>query len=140
MIEYGLLSWVGSVKSMMRELRLLGGLCVVCTFVALSFSQSGNDSSAPGQTPFSGVDCNDPFQASSPECMSQSQGSAASRTGSYATAPESVPQLKSLPDTNQSQFPPGATPPNPPQGAKHAVVPETEFEQMVADSAGRPLP
>ncbi len=126
---------------MMRELRLLGVLFVVCTFVALSFSQSGNDSSAPGQTPFSGVDCNDPFQASSPECMSQSQGSAASRTGSYATAPESVPQLKSPPDTSQSQFPPGATPPNPSQiaGAKHQVVPETEFEQMVADSAGRPL-
>lgn len=125
---------------MMRELRLLGVLFVVCTFAALSFSQTGNDSSAPGQTPYGGVDCNDPFQGSSPECMSQSQGSAASRTGSYATAPESVPQLKSLPDTNQSQFPPGATPPNPPQGAKHAVVPETEFEQMVADSAGRPLP
>jgi protein involved in polysaccharide export with SLBB domain len=131
----------GCVKSMIRELRLLGVLFVVCTFVALSFSQT-NDSSAPGQTPFSGVDCNDPFQASSPECMSQSQGSAASRTGSYATAPESVPQLKSPPDTNQSQFPPGATAPNPSQnaGAKHQVVPETEFEQMVADSAGRPLP
>jgi protein involved in polysaccharide export with SLBB domain len=132
----------GCAKSMMRELRLLGVLFVVCTFVALSFSQGANDSSAPGQTPFSGVDCNDPFQASSPECMSQSPGSAASRTGSYATAPESVPQLKSPPDTNQSQFPPGATPPNPSQiaGARHQVVPETEFEQMVADSAGRPLP
>jgi protein involved in polysaccharide export with SLBB domain len=127
---------------MMRELRLLGVLFVVCTFVTLSFSQSGNDSSAPGQTLYGGVDCNDPFQASSPECVSQGQGSAASRSGSYPTAPESVPQLKSPPDTNQSQFPPGATPPNPSQiaGAKHQVVPETEFEQMVADSAGRPLP
>jgi protein involved in polysaccharide export with SLBB domain len=53
-----------------------------------------------------------------------------------------VPQLRSPYDTNQYQYPPGVNPPNPSQNAKPKtpVFPQTEFEQMVADSAGRPLP
>ena len=56
-------------------------------------------------------------------------------------SPPRVPQLKA-PDVNQAQFPPGTNPPNPSQiaRAKGQKFPETEFEQMVADSAGRPLP
>jgi protein involved in polysaccharide export with SLBB domain len=52
-----------------------------------------------------------------------------------------VPQLKSPYDVNQNQFPPGTNPPNPSETAKpKSLFPQTEFEQMVADSAGRPLP
>ena len=56
-------------------------------------------------------------------------------------SPPRVPQLKA-PDVNQAQFPPGTNPPNPSQiaRAKGQKFPETEFEQMVADSAGHPLP
>jgi protein involved in polysaccharide export with SLBB domain len=50
-----------------------------------------------------------------------------------------MPQLRSPLDTNQ---PPPTIPPNPSQvqRPKSTVWPETEFEQMVADSVGRPLP
>lgn len=53
-----------------------------------------------------------------------------------------VPQLTSPYDTNQYQYPQGIHPLNPAQVAtpKNPSFPQTEFEQMVADSAGRALP
>jgi protein involved in polysaccharide export with SLBB domain len=53
-----------------------------------------------------------------------------------------VPQLAAPYDVNQNQYPPGSNPPNPSQIAKPSSpsFPETEFQQMVADSAGRVLP
>jgi protein involved in polysaccharide export with SLBB domain len=53
-----------------------------------------------------------------------------------------TPVLTSPGGLNQDQFTPSAPPPNPSQTAHPQVPirPETEFEQMVADSVGRPLP
>ena len=56
------------------------------------------------------------------------------------TLASELPQLKSPTEANQNQFPPGTNPPQPFRAcpAKRQALPETEFEQMVADSAGRP--
>jgi protein involved in polysaccharide export with SLBB domain len=127
---------------MMREFRLLGLFVVIA--VGASFSQSINDTSSQGGTSSSvGVDCSDPFQASNPECMTlQGQTPTGSRTSGSSPSIESVPQLRAPVDVNQSQFPPGTNPPNPSETTrlKGQAFPQTEFEQMVADSAGRPLP
>lgn len=126
---------------MMRELRLLG--LVVSVAAAVCFSQSVNPS--PGQSgsgPNIRVDCNDPLQAASPDCNAlQSQGIGAAPTGGYTLTPQGVPQLRSQYEVNQVQ-PPGAIPLNPSQLPRKNTPtwPQTEFEQMVADSAGRPLP
>lgn len=73
----------------------------------------------------------------------QNQNPTGVRPGTYpAAGSEGIPQLRSPFDINQSQYPLGITPLNPSQIARptQPVVPQTEFEQMVADSAGRPLP
>jgi protein involved in polysaccharide export with SLBB domain len=122
---------------MIREIRLLGFFLSVLAVPC--FSQSSADQS--GVSPNIALDCSDPFQASSPECSAlQNQTSGFSRPS--VSAPVGVPQLRAPNDTNQDQYPPGTNPPNPSQIAKPATpaFPQTEFEQMVADSAGRPLP
>jgi protein involved in polysaccharide export with SLBB domain len=126
-------------ESMIRKLRLFGFFFLIAA--GACFPQSVNDSSHPGGD--TGVNCSDPFQASSPECMGlQGQIASSARTSGSAPSIESVPQLRSPSDANQSQYPPGVSSPNPSQIArsKAQALPETEFEQMVADSAGRPLP
>jgi len=126
---------------MMREFRLLG--CLVLILAVPSLSQSNNTSvGQSGVSPNIGVDCSDPFQASSPECLTlQNQTSGASRPSVSVAPGEGVPQLKAPYDVNQYQYPAGTNPPNPSQIAKPgAPFPQTEFQQMVADSAGRPLP
>jgi protein involved in polysaccharide export with SLBB domain len=86
------------------------------------------------------VDCSDLSQAQSSECVAQAQRSGNIPRG-YASPSERAPQLKTpeSPNTgsnvqhtpvNPSDMPQRRTPP----------WPETEFQQMVADSAGRPLP
>ena len=126
----------------MREFRLLG--CFVLVLALPCLPQSSNTSvGQSGVSPNIAVDCTDPLQASSPECLiPQSQTSGGSRTGISIPAAEGVPQLRSPYDTNQYQYPPGINPLNPSQIAKpkSPAFPQTEFEQMVADSAGRPLP
>ena len=83
------------------------------------------------------MDCSDPSQAGSAACnpaQTQTQG------GGNLPSSERVPQLKT--PYNQGQTVPRTTPLNPSQmrQPKPLPWPETEFEQMVADSAGRPLP
>jgi protein involved in polysaccharide export with SLBB domain len=120
--------------------------CLVTLFIFLcvgvSLSQIGSESSGQsGASPNVRVDCSDPLQAASPDCTGgESPGGGAIPAGGYPSLP-SVPQLKA-PDINQAQYPPGTNPPNPSELArlKRQTVPKTEFEQMVADSAGRPLP
>lgn len=126
---------------MMRRIHLLALSILVCVGAGLaqttggSFGQGGNSGNVS-------VDCTDPLQASSPDCMGmQNQGGSGSRSGSGPSI-QSIPQLTSPPDANAGQYPPGVNPPNPselPQ-TKASSFPQTEFEQMVADSAGRPLP
>ena len=122
----------------MREFRLVG--CFVLVLALPCLPQSSDTS--VGQSGVA-VDCTDPLQASSPECLiQQSQTSGGSRTGMSIPAAEGIPQLRSPYDINQYQYPLGANPPNPSQIAKpkSPSFPQTEFEQMVADSAGRTLP
>lgn len=125
----------------MRELGLRTLFAII--FTAACFSQSVNQSSGQsGTSPSSRVDCTDPFQAVSPECsflQNQVPGSGAA-SDNYSPSPQGVPQLKS-PYDYQTQ-PVGAIPPNPSQAGRPTAPtwPQTEFEQMVADSAGRPLP
>jgi protein involved in polysaccharide export with SLBB domain len=126
---------------MMRKSHLLALFVVVC--VSGCRSQSVTDVSPQSATsPGVSMDCSDPFQASSPECMStQGRGTAAGYPGQYLPSADQVPQLRNAFGSYDNELPP-RTPPNPSQirGNKSAVRPETEFEQMVADSAGRPLP
>jgi|CZKR01.1.fsa_nt_gi protein involved in polysaccharide export with SLBB domain len=122
---------------MMRELRLLGMFFVIAA--GGCFSQIPNDSSPQSSTSPSIADCTDPSQAESPECVAQAQTSGSTQGRGNTPSSVTMPQLRSPLDTNQ---PPPTIPPNPSQvqRPKSTVWPETEFEQMVADSVGRPLP
>jgi protein involved in polysaccharide export with SLBB domain len=122
---------------MIKELGLLALVLVIFPGVC---SSQVNQSSGQGTSPSSRVDCADPLQATSPECsFLQSQSPSGAPSGSYAPSIQSVPELKSS-DVNQAR--PGTAPLNPSQIRLPNVPtwPQTEFEQMVADSAGRPLP
>ena len=83
------------------------------------------------------ADCSDPSQAASPQCLAQSQRSGVTQndSGTVRTPVLTAP-------FNQDQFAPAKPPLNPSQLGQGAASfhPETEFEQMVADSVGRPLP
>jgi protein involved in polysaccharide export with SLBB domain len=123
---------------MMRDLRLLAFFLLV--FVAECYSQSINDSSPQSTTnPAISMDCSDPAQAGAPECAGLSQSPRGTQGGEYSPASvPGVPQLTAPPDQNVQSPPPI----NPSQTQRHksTLWPETEFEQMVADSAGRVLP
>jgi protein involved in polysaccharide export with SLBB domain len=121
---------------------------LVALFIVLSvgicLSQSLNDSSSQGTssqgTP---VDCSDPSMAGSAECSAaQAQGSSGAQGRDYSSPSERMPQLKTPAGSNTGQNPSRTTPLNPSQiqQPKLPPQPETEFEQMVADSAGRALP
>lgn len=123
---------------MMRELRLLGIFFVIT--VGGCFSQIPNESAPQSSTsPSIAVDCTDPTQAESPECVAQNQPSSGTQGRGNLPSSVTIPQLRSPFEINQT---PAPVPPNPSQvqRPKSTVWPETEFEQMVADSAGRPLP
>jgi protein involved in polysaccharide export with SLBB domain len=124
----------------MRKPYLLALLVLMCT--GGCFSQIPDTSGQSGTSPSIRVDCSDPFQSASPECAgAEAPASGGAPAATYPTLP-SVPQLKAPSETNPNQFPPGTNPPNPSELArsKRQALPETEFEQMVADSAGRVLP
>ena len=135
---------------MMRKIRLL--TLIICFLgVGGSFSQTFDQSSPQsGLSPGTAADCSDPMQAGSPECLAvQGQAPVGSQTGQYLPSFQSVPQLRSPYGWNQDQYQyeyqymsPPRTPLNPSQNRKPktAPSPETEFEQMAADSAGRTLP
>lgn len=120
---------------MMRDLRLL--VFFLSFSVAAVFPQSLSNQLSQSQTQQgTAVDCSDPDMAGSAACSApQSQPS----SGGTSTPGLTVPQLKSsFPNYGQNPQPP----PNPSQLGRPKTVPwpETEFEQMVADSAGHPLP
>ncbi len=122
---------------MMRELRLLGVFFVIAA--GGCFSQIPNDSSPQSSTsPSIAVDCSDPSQVENPECVAPAQTSGGTQGRNIPTT-VTIPQLRNPVETGQT---PAPVPPNPSQvgRSKSTVWPETEFEQMVADSAGRPLP
>lgn len=122
----------------MRKTRLLVLFIVLGAGTAFSQSVSdvfSQDSTQQGNT---APDCSDPTMAGTAQCAGQSQRSQGSQN---AAAPIRTPVLTPLPGANQPPSP-GSPPQNPSQVARSstAVRPETEFEQMVADSVGHPLP
>ena len=124
---------------MMRKLLQLLWFVLVCA--AGCFPQS---SAVPGQSatsPSISVDCSDPFQASSPECMASQTQSATGMPTQSSSSFDRVPQLKAPSGANdtQTQLPRPANP-SELQHANSSPWPQTEFQQMAADSAGRPLP
>ena len=116
----------------------------IVSSVAVCLSQSLSDLSSQG-IPSQGAaaDCSDPSQAASVACRAaQAQRSGGSQ-GQNSLSPVLLPpELKSsgASSTDQNIF--GPPPLNPSQIAppKIPLRPETEFQQMVADSAGRILP
>ena len=102
------------------------------------FPQLIDNQSAPSQS--SAPDCSDPLTAGSPECG----GTPAQRSnGAQGTDnPVRPPVLNSPGTVSPDQYTPSAPPTNPSQitRTQAPIRPETEFEQMVADTVGRPLP
>src|SRR5215469_11616499 len=119
-------------------------LCVLC-FSGTVFPQSYEGLPATSQNPQSqgiAVDCSDPLQAESPECSGAQAQRPNVPVGNYGYPSTGAPQLRTMPgyDTGVT---PRITPLNPSEIQRKKLAPpkpETEFEQMVADSAGRPLP
>ena len=126
----------------MLKVRLLALFLVLAA--GICFSQSGTESSTQGGTSSNiSVDCSDPFQAASPECSAtQMQNATGTQRGQNLPTATQIPQLRNAFGTDEGQYPPRTPPLNPSQiqSPKAPTWPETEFEQMAADSAGRPLP
>lgn len=119
--------------------KLLLALLIVFS-VGLCFSQSLNNPLSQGiPSQSTQTDCSDPSMAGSPQCYGQ-QGS--SGTQGRESTPVTPPVLMNPGGQNVDQYRPSTPPTNPSQLAhpQTPVRPETEFEQMVADSVGRPLP
>lgn len=108
----------------------------------IGFCQSVDDpfsQDATQQQSNTSPDCSDPTMAGTQQCSGQNQQGA---TGNQNSSPIRPPVLAPIPEINQEQLPTGPPPQNPSQAGRTSasVRPETEFEQMVADSVGHPLP
>lgn len=113
-------------------------------FVEAAFSQVFNDplSQGTGSQQNTTVDCSDPTMANSAQCSgAQSQRSNGIPIRDSSSSPR-TPNLSTPGAYSQDQFAPSVPPLNPSQLRRKEGPPkvETEFEQMVADSVGRPLP
>ena len=129
------------IPHLMRKLLLVG--VVLFGFVGWRFSQSlGDASSQNAGSNGESTDCSDPSMAGSAECIGTPATRPDSGQRNNAAPPISTPVLSNPGGVSPDQYTPSAPPPNPSQ-APHAqapIRPQTEFEQMVADSVGRPLP
>ena len=128
--------------------KLLLALFIVVS-VGIGLSQSLNDFPSQGATSQgtpsqgTGMDCSDPTQAGSAACSAaQSQRSGGSQGRDYSSSSVLNPVLRMPLGFNTDQYYVAPAPLNPSQlpHPKTPVQPETEFEQMVADSVGRALP
>ena len=120
----------------MRRSQLLALFIVL--FVGVCRSQSDTDSLLEKAA----ADCADPSRAGSPECTAlQAQKSGGAQGRDLSTPAVPSPVLKTPPELNSDQRNQIQTL-NPSQLAQRNVAlrPETEFQQMVADSVGRVLP
>ena len=129
---------------MMLRIQWLAFLIIFLPLGAVSQSLSGASPQGSGSTGIT-VDCSDPFQANSPECSSllmQGAGGGAGQGSPYGAPLEQLPQLRNPFGSAESENPPRPPVVNPSQVGKPTTPawPQTEFEQMAADSAGRPLP
>src|SRR5579863_6313458 len=114
---------------------------VVVFFLLPCFSQSLNDPLSQGtQSQSTALDCSDPTMASSPQCIAaQAQRSNGVQTGDNSSSPIRTPVLTNPLGFSADQYTPTKPPLNPSQmwHPQAPTRPETEFEQMVADSVGR---
>jgi protein involved in polysaccharide export with SLBB domain len=122
---------------------LLSALLVGFSLVPC-FSQSANDPLSQGLPSQGTVDCSDPQMAGTPLCSGgqQAQRSGSSTIQGNSSLPVGTPVLTNSGGFNVDQYSPSRPPLNPSQLQHPQTItrPETEFEQMVADSVGRPLP
>jgi protein involved in polysaccharide export with SLBB domain len=110
--------------------------------VEAGFSQILNDPLSQNGSQ-NAVDCTDPTMAASPQCTAaQGQRSGAGQSGGSSGQTLRTPVLTAPGGFSADQYTPAVPPLNPSQLRRVQVPtrPETEFEQMVADSVGRPLP
>ena len=114
---------------------------LIFLWAGAAFSQSVGDVFVQGsaQQENAAPDCSNPAMAGTPQCTGQGQQTSGSNPTS---APMRPPVLTPLPGASQGQPPSSTQPQNTSQTRPGAmpVHPETEFEQMVADSVGHPLP
>jgi protein involved in polysaccharide export with SLBB domain len=107
------------------------------TSQGLSQGNQGNSQNSSQGTP---ADCADPTMAGSPQCNA---GQGQRYPGQFqGNSPTRTPVLTSPYGFSPDQYTPSRPPLNPSQIWRRPAPtrPETEFEQMVADSVGRPLP
>lgn len=118
-------------------------------FVGVCFAQSLSEFPSQGATsqgaPSQGasVDCSDPTQAGSAACnAAQAQRSGGTQGRDYSSSSVLNPVLRTPLGFNTDQYFVAPAPLNPSQlpHPNTPIRPETEFEQMVADSVGRALP
>jgi protein involved in polysaccharide export with SLBB domain len=123
-----------------QKQRLLVLAFVIVLAAGVCFSQSSNPYSLTA--PSTGTDCSDPAMAGSDQCGAQSQGSNGAQARDSSSAPVTSPVLVNPPGGNPDQYNPTTPPTNPSQAPHQQTTPQpqTEFEQLVADSIGRPLP
>jgi protein involved in polysaccharide export with SLBB domain len=115
---------------------------LIVLWAGTGFCQSLDDpfsQSSSQQQQNAAPDCSDPTMAGTQQCTEQSQQTTG---GNQSSAPTRPPVLTPLPGAIQEQLPEtGGTPQNPAATRSTLPIrPETEFEQMVADSVGHPLP
>jgi protein involved in polysaccharide export with SLBB domain len=111
--------------------------------VGVCFSQSLNDPLSQGIPSQNTVpDCSDPSMAGTTQCSAAQAQTSTSNQGRTTSAPLHTPVLMNPGGFNPDQYTPTRPPLNPSQmpHPRTPTAPETEFEQMVADSVGRPLP
>ena len=130
--------------------KLLLAVFFVFSFpVGLCFSQSLDDPFAQGlsqgnsQGQGTTVDCTDPTMAQSAQCGGAGQGQRTNvQARDNSSSSTHTPVLTSPYGFSPDQYTPSRPPLNPSQiwHRPGPARPETEFEQMVADSVGRPLP
>lgn len=135
----------------MRKLRLLVSFLVLSVGACLGQSlndygsQGTSSQGTQGSAQENYVDCSDPMQMNSPICsgqQAQRSGGVTQGGGNYPSPSDRTPVLMPPGGYSQDRYIPGVPPLNPSQIARRQAPPrpETEFEQMVADSVGRPLP
>jgi protein involved in polysaccharide export with SLBB domain len=128
---------------MQKSLLVLYAVFFVVLSVGVCFPQlSSNDPLSQGtSSQGSTVDCSDPSMAGTPVC-SNAQTRSNNIQGPENSSGSRTPDLTTPGAYNQDQYMPLRPPLNPSQMRQLQMPPraETEFEQMVADSVGRPLP
>jgi protein involved in polysaccharide export with SLBB domain len=127
-------------STMQKSLLLLVFIVLSC---AICFPQSLNDPLSQGATSQgTTADCSDPSNAGSAQCAAaQAQRSGGSMQGEGNSSMR-TPVLTTPGGSSADQYAPSKPPLNPSElrSLQTSPRPETEFEQMVADSVGRALP